>query len=54
MQGGWTSVAIAASRGYNSIVDLLLQHGADVEIRSEVGPTDLDMHTSLQSDLYHA
>eukprot|EP01042_Synura_sphagnicola_P000896 gene896-1001_t len=35
--GGWTSVAIAASRGYNSIVDLLLQHGADVEIRSEAG-----------------
>ncbi len=37
-RGGWTALHVAAANGHVAIVDLLLQHGADVNALDQCGP----------------
>jgi ankyrin repeat protein len=36
-RGGWTALHVAAANGHAAIVDLLLQHGADVNAPDQCG-----------------
>lgn len=39
---GWTSLHVAAAGGDIAVVELLLRHGAEVNVQSYVGATPLD------------
>jgi ankyrin repeat protein len=39
---GWTPLHVATAGGDPAVVDLLLQHGADVHAQSHIGTTPLD------------
>jgi ankyrin repeat protein len=39
---GWTSLHVAAAGGDIAVVELLLRHGAEVNVQSHVGATPLD------------
>ena len=36
MQHGWTALMWAASNGSEEITDILLEHGADVNVKSDI------------------
>ncbi len=36
MQEGWTALILAASNGHSSCVSLLVENGADMEVREDV------------------
>ena len=36
MQDGWTALMAAASHGHREVVELLIQHNADINAKDEV------------------